>query len=123
MSKQLNRIQNWTEMARQVNWSPKGLAALCRVTVRTLELYFNEEMGECPHTWLFEQRMQQASDLLRNGRSVTEVAIMLGYKYENRSHFSRDYKKRWGYSPSVQQKIFLGKRCRIFCSPEQPSVS
>jgi len=104
MNSRLHRIQNWPELARQAQWSAALLAKQCKVSARTLERYFHEKMGVCPHAWLFEQRQRQAVELLRDGSSVKETAIILGYK--SATHFSRDFKKHFGHSPSTQPNTF-----------------
>ena len=97
MSNRLHHIQNWPELARQANWSVTLLAKHCRVSVRTLENYFRENLGVCPLAWLFERRQQLALELLKDGSSVKETAIVLGY--EHPTHFSRDFRRQWGCSP------------------------
>jgi AraC-like DNA-binding protein len=61
-------------------------------------------MGVSPRVWLFEQRQRQALELLRDGSSVKETAIILGYK--SPTHFSRDFKKHFGYSPGSHAGTF-----------------
>jgi transcriptional regulator GlxA family with amidase domain len=100
MSSRLHRIQNWPELATQSNGSGVTLAKKCNVSVRTLERYFLEKMGVSPHLWLLEQRKGRATKSLGDGNSVKETAAILGYKHA--THFSRDFKKHSGHSPSKQ---------------------
>ena len=102
MNSRLHQIQNWTELARQANWSATLLAKKCNVSVRTLERFFHEKMGKSPQVWLAEQRQREALELLRVSSSVKETAITLGYKHP--THFSRDFKKHWGHSPAAQTR-------------------
>ncbi len=104
MNNGLDRIQDWTELARQAHWSAALLAKNCKVSVRTLERYFHEQMGKCPHIWLSEHRQRQAIALLQDGRYVKETAAILDYKHA--SHFSRDFKTHWGHSPSKRANAF-----------------
>jgi AraC-like DNA-binding protein len=80
------------------------LAKQCDVSVRTLERYFHEKVGMCPHAWLFDQRQRSAIELLRDGNSVKETAVILDYKHA--THFSREFKKRWGHPPSTRANAF-----------------
>lgn len=94
----LDRILNWPEMAQQSGWSAAALAQQCDVSMRTLERYFCEKMGQRPKTWLSEQRQRRAADLLNQRFSVKETAIHLGFKHT--THFSREFKKHWGVCPT-----------------------
>lgn len=104
MNSRLHQAQDWPELARQAHWSAALLAKQCKVSERTLERHFHEEMGVCPQHWLFEQRQLRAIKLLQNGKSVKETAIILCYKHA--THFSRDFKTRWGHSPGIQTSSF-----------------
>ena len=117
MNGSLDDIQDWLELAEQAGWCVALLATHCGVGVRTLELYFRGAMGESPRKWLFEQRMRRANELLQAGSSVTETALALGYNYDYRGNFSRDFKKRWGRSPRVYQKTFCGRENKNAPSP------
>jgi AraC-like DNA-binding protein len=105
MNTRLHYIQNWPELAREVNWSAAALAKKCGVSVRMLERYFLKEMGKNPKAWLAEQRQHQAVKLLRDGSSVKETAAYLGYTQAN--NFSREFKKYWAQSPTAYTKRFL----------------
>jgi AraC-like DNA-binding protein len=108
MNSRLHQIQNWPELARQANWSAALLAKRCGVSLRSLERHFVEAMDECPHQWLFEERMKESVELLRDGSSVKETAAVLGY--EHATHFSREFKKQWGHSPGAEAKKYQAGR-------------
>lgn len=93
-----NRIQDWSRLARQANWSVKTLAKICGVSVRALERHFKQHAVKTPKEWLSEQRQKSAFELLLNGNSVKETAGLLGYQHGH--NFSREFKKFWGYSPT-----------------------
>jgi AraC-like DNA-binding protein len=99
VSSRLDHVPNWPELARQENWCAQRLARACNVSLRTLDQFFLETMAKCPHEWLFEERMKEAVELRKDGSSVKDTAAILGYKHA--THFSRDFKKRWGCSPSA----------------------
>jgi AraC-like DNA-binding protein len=100
--------QEWLKLAQQAGWSVCKLAKLCNVSMRGLELHFHRQMGMPPKTWLMEQRQQCAVEFLRDGSLVKEVAAQLAYKHPN--HFSREFSKRWGHSPT--QNGSTGLECR-----------
>ena|SRR5205823_10514247 len=98
MSSKLDRIHNWSDLARQARFSAKQFAALCGVSLRQLERYYNDSFGQTPQDWLDEARLREAKKLLLRGLSVKEVASELGFKQA--SHFSRSFKQRTGRPPS-----------------------
>ncbi|HDR7670549.1 TPA: helix-turn-helix transcriptional regulator, partial [Bacillus wiedmannii] len=52
-----------------------------------------------------EKRMEHAIDLLRSGNSnVTETAFAVGYN--NVSHFSELFRKKYGMNPSKLLRIY-----------------
>jgi len=100
MNRRLKHLEDpeWLKLAQQAEWSVNKLAKLCNVSVRGLELHFHRQMGRTPKKWLMEQRQKQAAILMRAGPLVKEVSSQLAYKQAN--HFSREFKKQWGYCPS-----------------------
>jgi len=98
MSSKLNRIQNWSDLARQAGFRAKQLAALCLVSLRQLERYCNESFGRTPQDWLNQARFREAKKLLLMGFSVKEVASRLEFKQA--SHFSSWFKRRTRRPPS-----------------------
>jgi len=101
MGNGLLRINDWTECAKRANWCVQTLAKQCHVSPRTLERHIKRTFGKCPQDWLRDLRMHQAVELLLDDSSVKETALELGYK--NQHHFSREFKKHTGHSPSQMQ--------------------
>ena len=80
-------------LARIANYSP------CHF-LRTFKTVFLET----PHACLVNQRLRRAEHLLRAGDlAVTEVAFASGF--ENRSAFSRRYRKHFGMTASATRRI------------------
>jgi AraC-like DNA-binding protein len=50
-----------------------------------------------PHQYLLGLRLRGAARLLRDGAAVTDAALANGF--ENLSHFSRTFRRRFGVSP------------------------
>src|SRR4051812_15197355 len=100
MSTRLNHIKDWLTIAREAKWSVKRMAEIGRTSVRALELHFRETTGKTPKGWLIEQRMRLAQKFLRDGFLVKETADKLDYKHAQ--HFSRDFKKHWGFRPTQE---------------------
>jgi AraC-like DNA-binding protein len=98
MGCRLERITDWPKRVAPANWCVHTLAAQCRVSVSTLERFIRREFGICPHRWLMELRLQHAGNRLVQGFTVKETAFEAGFKDPH--HFSRDFKKHYGYPPS-----------------------
>lgn len=102
MNRTLSQVQNWIELAQKAGWCVTRMAKNCGVSVRGLQRYFHQKMGQSPKAWLIQRRQEWAKDLLENGCSVKETAIFLGYRYAH--NLSREFKKFWGSSPSESIK-------------------
>lgn len=96
-SSHLRRIQDWPQRAHEAKYSVKALARNCGVSVRALGMFFLAVMHESPRCWLRRIRMERAVELLGDGSNVSETAHCLGY--QDRSHFSREFKKHYGLAP------------------------
>jgi AraC-like DNA-binding protein len=91
-------VRDWPQLAHQAGYSVSALAEACGVSVRTLERFFLAALGDTPRRWLKRLRMQRAIELLRDGSNISEAAFCLGY--EDPSHFSREFKKCYGFPPN-----------------------
>jgi len=60
--------------------------------------HFKKAFGQTPRCYIEEQRMNVARTMLREGHSVKEIGIILGYCDE--FHFSKAFKARHGICPS-----------------------
>jgi len=76
----------------------RKFAALCKVTLRTMERYCHDAFGKRPLTLLRERRIDIGKCLLRESLSVKEVAIILGFKQS--SHFCAEFKLFTGITPN-----------------------
>jgi len=93
----LSHIQDWPQLAHEAGYSVSGLAKSCSVSVRSLERLCLTTFGDTPRRWLNALRMQRAIELLRHGSNVNQTADRLGY--HDRSHFSREFKRHYRFSP------------------------
>jgi AraC-like DNA-binding protein len=87
----------WLGVAKQSSFSANLLSKELNVSRRQLQRYTQALFGRSPQEWLHQQRMDLAGDLLREQRSAKAVAAHLGFK--QLSHFSREFKLRYGLSP------------------------
>jgi AraC-like DNA-binding protein len=97
MQSRLDWINDWELRAQDCGYSASKLAQSAGVTLRLLEIFFQERFGMTPHVWMVRVRMIQAMGLLRVGKPVRIVSGKVGYKQV--SHFSREFKRYFGVSP------------------------
>ena len=77
---------------------------LCREMAMSRTLFYvklKSYTGKSPQDFIRIIRLERAATLLRNGRSVTDVAALAGF--DNPKYFSTVFKKYFGVSPSKYQ--------------------
>jgi AraC family transcriptional regulator, exoenzyme S synthesis regulatory protein ExsA len=87
----------------EANWRHnlplQAFAKLCGCSLATFKREFRRHYGVAPGRWLLEQRLQCSACLLTTtGMSVTEIVFECGF--EERAHFTRAFKARFGQPPS-----------------------
>jgi AraC-like DNA-binding protein len=105
ISKSINQL---VQAARVCGYDANRIAGMNKITKRQLERIFRGRLSRTPQSWLNEQRMIDASELLKELRSTKRVAWHLGYKQP--SHFCREFKKLHGVTASEFVKIYITKR-------------
>ncbi len=63
---------------------------------------FKKEFGITPHAFIINERLNQANNLIKNGCKISEASLNVGFN--DQSHFGRNFKKYFGYSPSYLKK-------------------
>ena len=91
-----------TELLSDSKLSPAVLAERLSVSERSLYRKVKEATGYTPLAYVKELRLQEARKLITSKAyaSIAEVALNVGF--EDHSHFSRTYKKRFGKLPSEE---------------------
>lgn len=80
------------------NLSLEEYARLCHRSLSSFKREFQAAFQESPGKWLLGKRLDHAASLLRNSQqNVTAIAFESGF--EDVSHFSRVFKKRFEVSP------------------------
>ncbi len=86
--------------------SDVGLDELVRITGLSRAQFFRSfqrSTGHTPARYMLQLRMQRAATLLEEGRTIHEVAHLLGYT--NRSHFAAAFRRHHGTNPSEWRRI------------------
>jgi len=83
------------------------IAELAMLSGRSLSAFkreFKEVFHEPPQRWITNRRLEHARVLLAGSDlNVSEICIQVGF--DNFSHFSQIFKKKYGFPPSTLQKI------------------
>jgi AraC-like DNA-binding protein len=80
------------------NLSVEELAAYTGRSLSSFKRDFKKISPLTPEKWLIEKRLKVAHDkICTEGKKISDVCFEVGFK--NRSHFSRIFKQRFGYSP------------------------
>jgi AraC-like DNA-binding protein len=81
----------------------ESLAKLCNMSIASFHAHFKKITSHTPLQYIKKIRLTKAKDLLiKHKYQVVKVADELGYF--NPSHFSRDFKNYFGYSPKDAKK-------------------
>jgi transcriptional regulator GlxA family with amidase domain len=94
------------EQSLETPVSLKEIAKGCSISPRHLARLFDRYLGMTPQQQYVALRLDRAASLLRQTyMSMTEIAVATGF--ENLSHFSLAFKKRYLQSPSRFRKQLL----------------
>jgi AraC-like DNA-binding protein len=95
----LQRITAWESLATQACYSGTELARISEVSLRHLQRYIRARYGMTLDDWISGIRIRHGYQQLAQGITVKETAFSLGFKQV--SHFSRSFKKHYGFNPST----------------------
>ncbi len=112
-----NKKQLWLKKVRTVilrqahnnEVSVSNLAEQLEMSKRTFERRMKKLTGKTPKQYLNELRLQMAHQLIvqKKHSNVQKVCHKVGF--ENRDHFSRIFKKQFGYSPLALIRLMEAK--------------
>jgi len=89
--------------------SLQALAIECRVSVSHFIKAFRESVGETPHQWLLQRRIERSMELLGEAHmALTEIAALCGFS--DQSHFTREFSRRVGAAPGAWRRERLPLR-------------
>lgn len=84
------------------NFSLDTLASNVNLSKYHFLRLFKKEFGLTPHAFIVNERLNQANTLIKQGLSISEASVKVGFN--DQSHFGRNFKKYFGYSPSYLKK-------------------
>ncbi len=94
----LQRIAAWESLATKACYSGVALARISGVSLRHLQRHIRARYAMTLGDWLNALRLRHSYQRLSEGLTTKEAAFSLGFKQV--SHFSRSFKRQYGFSPS-----------------------
>jgi AraC family transcriptional regulator len=87
------------------------MAAVTGLSITRFSHIFKKSMGESPHQFVLQQRVQHAKELLVSlNLRMIDIALASGFKTQQ--HFARVFRNMSRLSPTEYQRLKLGKRLR-----------
>lgn len=101
----LQQLVQVTQRAIYEKLTLEEMAFLCAMSVSTFKRHFALHYNTTPQSWLREQRLQRAAQLLRQGQyKPSELSEELGFQHH--SSFTAAFKSRFGVTPSSYSSQF-----------------
>jgi AraC-like DNA-binding protein len=96
---QVRAIKEYLRANVSRNVSLNELAALTRLSKAYVIRSFRRAVGMPPYEWLLQLRIEEARERLKQGGSISELAVELGFA--DQSHFHRRFKSVTGMTPAA----------------------
>ena len=94
----LKRVKQYLEANISSEISMNDLAAAAGLSRRHFARSFHEEVGETPHRWLMQVRLEKAQEYLKaSDKKISEIASLCGFA--SQSHFTTALKNATGMTP------------------------
>jgi AraC-like DNA-binding protein len=104
LDKRIEAVRNYLDLNYSQQISQARLAVIASLSVRQLNQIFRRDLGMTPQQYLVEKRMQQAWQLLTQGRlQVQKIAEQVGYT--SVAAFSDRFRRHFGHSPRHFRRI------------------
>jgi AraC-like DNA-binding protein len=95
----VNRALQMIHAQPMADWTVESLAMRVGTSRSVLADRFKATLGQPPMQYLGAWRLQLAMNMLRDGRSIAEIAAEVGY--ESEAAFSRAFKRHLGVPPGA----------------------
>ena len=96
---QLSDSGKWLELAEEARFRASNIAKKLDVSSRQFRRVVRAIFGSAPEEVLTDGRLVLSKKALQRRRWVKDASVLLGYKQS--SHFSRQFKARYGVSPKA----------------------
>lgn len=103
MDKRIFDLKKLFEEKPQGDWTVEKMAETVELSKPHLIKLFKIQVGMPPITYLREIRLEKARELLENSyHQVKQIGVEIGMT--NESHLTRDFKKKFGLTPTEYRK-------------------
>lgn len=104
LDKRIEAVRDYLDQNYAQPTSQAQLAVIASLSVRQLNEIFRRDLGMTPQQYLVEKRMQQAWQLLTQGRlQIQQIAEQVGYT--SLAAFSDRFRRHFGHSPRHFRRI------------------
>ncbi len=87
----------------QQQWTIETMAETLEISVPHFQRIFKENVGTPPMTYLHDLRLEKARELLETTfKNISEIRYEVGIR--SNSHFTRDFKEKFGLTPTEYRK-------------------
>lgn len=87
------------------NWTVEKMSETVGLSKPYLQKLFKLTTGTSPQTFLHDQRLEKARELLEGDwEQIGQIGLKIGMPHE--SHFTRDFKKKYGLTPTAYRKQY-----------------
>src|SRR5258707_274006 len=107
MNEQLLQIHDWEGLAREANFRPASMAALCTTSLRQLQRFFARHFHQTPRDWTRELRCRIARQLISQGWSSKAVVNELGFV--DHAHLCHEFRTFYGAPPRTFAPMWENK--------------
>ena len=86
-------------------WTVEEMAEIVELSKPHFQRLFKNKVGVSPIAWLRERRLEKACELLESEfLNIQQIGITIGMSDD--SHFTRDFKRKYGVTPSEYRKQY-----------------
>ena len=111
MDRRIELIASKIKANTAASWDIPALAALVNLSPSRFRHLFKQETGTTPAQYLKEFRLRRAEKMLRTTfLSIKQILEQVGIA--SNAHFVRDFRRKYGTTPTTYRRMIRRKRQR-----------
>jgi len=108
MDGRIFRLQEQIYKNLEYNWTIQEMAEIIELSLPHFQKLFKNEVGIAPFAFLQSSRLEKARELFETTFwQIKQIDIAVGMPHD--SHFTRNFKKKFGVTPTEYRKQHWGK--------------